>query len=413
MEGAETNNAAAPVAAAALEVLPAIANAASPTWTEGFNVLESVDLTGRQRVRGTLTLNNAAPDADLLGVMPAVANALGPLWTEGDQVLESVDLHGGQRMMNSNIPESTAAWTSATGGNTAVTMTVLGYTSVVVTLNQGTTITGGVVTFEVSDTTAFTNAYAISGIQQGTNSAGVSYTLIANTNAAFLFDVAGWAAFRVRLSTVITGTGTVNVGVAASGGVQGLAVLNTPQVGTTQNIRSSVNLSALGDNQVNENFFADNGGNKNPLAVGNWVYGGAFSGAADAARQGWSKMRTPTVFRTLSATASGNTTIWTPGTGNKFRLLKLFIQVTDNASLTSGGILVIDIQDATTSTNITFSVFVPTTAVTTVIGDGAEIQLDLGQFGILSAAANNTLNVNLSVALITGACRIIAMGTEE
>jgi hypothetical protein len=49
----------------------------------------------------------------------------------------------------------------------------------------------------------------------------------------------------------------------------------------------------------------------------------------------------------------------------------------------------------------------------TVIGDGLEQQLDLGVFGILSAAANNVLNVNLSVALATGNVRIIAMGTEE
>jgi len=62
---------------------------------------------------------------------------------------------------------------------------------------------------------------------------------------------------------------------------------------------------------------------------------------------------------------------------------------------------------------IAFDVFVPMTAVTTVIGDGLEQQLSLGAFGILSATANNALNVNLSAALATGNVRVIAMGTEE
>ena len=183
--------------------------------------------------------------------------------------------------------------------------------------------------------------------------------------------------------------------------------------GAVASFSNSAGQSSGLDNVVNGSVFVTNASAVAPLAVGQEMYGGAFTGAASATLQGWSRARTPTVFRTVSATASGNTAVWTPGSGNKFRLLKLFVEVTDNASLAAGGVLTIDIQDSSTTTNITFSVFVPTTAVTTVIGDGAEIQLDLGQFGILSAAANNVLNVNLSSALASGVCRIIAMGTEE
>jgi hypothetical protein len=93
VQGTLTNNNAAP-STHNFGVLPALANAASPSWTEGDQVLESVDLSGRQRVRGTLTTNNAAPTADNLGVLPAVANAAAPTYTEGDQVLLSVDLTG-------------------------------------------------------------------------------------------------------------------------------------------------------------------------------------------------------------------------------------------------------------------------------------------------------------------------------
>lgn len=94
-----------------LGVLPAIANAVSPSWTEGNQVLESVDLTGRQRVRGTLTHNNAAPDADLIGVMNGLANAVAPTYTEGDLVLQSVDLSGNTRIIGTKANNTAAPTT--------------------------------------------------------------------------------------------------------------------------------------------------------------------------------------------------------------------------------------------------------------------------------------------------------------
>jgi hypothetical protein len=112
-----------------------------------------------------------------------------------------------------NIAESTAAWTSATAQNTTLRLTITGYNRVYVTLNQGSTITGGVVTFEASDTTAFTNAYLVQCEQTQAFAVGSTYTLVATTNQAFDCDVAGAAAFQVRLSTAISGTATVNVGI--------------------------------------------------------------------------------------------------------------------------------------------------------------------------------------------------------
>jgi hypothetical protein len=115
----------------------------------------------------------------------------------------------------------------------------------------------------------------------------------------------------------------------------------------------------------------------------------------------------------VQATASGNTVVWTPGSGNKFRILSLVIQVTANASLASGAVETISFQDATTGMPIAVDVFIPTTAVTAAAGDAFSQTISLGAFGILSAAANNVFNVNLSTALATGNVRIIAMGTEE
>jgi hypothetical protein len=369
-------------------------------------------------VIGTKTNNNAAPGATNVGTLPAVANAATQSWTEGDQVALSTDLNGGLRSMSANIPESTAAWTSATSANSAVTLTVTGYGTVVVTLNQGSTLTGGVVTFEVSDTTAFTNAYAIKGEYLSTTAPAAqyfvnTYTFVASTNVSFTFNVQGWAAFRVRLSTVISGSGTVNVGVAASAGVAGCSTVQVVSNLVNNTILSGNGAAAVADNLANVNFLPSSSAISNPLDVADSVYGGAFSGTANTALQGWSKARTATVFKTVQATASGNTAVWTPGSGNKFRLLKVFVELTDNASLSSAGVLTISFQDGTSAMPIAFDVFVPGTAVTTVIGDGLEQELDLGSFGILSATANNVLNVNLSTALTTGNVRVIVMGTEE
>lgn len=225
--GAKTNNNTAP-GATNLGVLPAIANAATQTWTEGDQVLESVDLSGNLRVKlpndtnygtaGVATLRTASQIGNATGAADFNAGATGAqtLRTSANQGIAAAST-AGWPIIGGNIVESTAAWTSSTTVNTAVTMTVTGYTSVLVTLNQGTTITGGVVTFELSDTTGFTNAYPVDAIEINSPSTiSTTYTLIASTNQAFYVNIRGAVAFRVRLSTVITGTGTVNVGVAAN-----------------------------------------------------------------------------------------------------------------------------------------------------------------------------------------------------
>src|SRR6202790_5005209 len=79
--GTKSVNTAAP-GATNVGTLPAQANAASQAWTEGFQVPISVDLTGRQRIRGTLTHNNATPTSDLIGVMNGLANAVAPTYVE-------------------------------------------------------------------------------------------------------------------------------------------------------------------------------------------------------------------------------------------------------------------------------------------------------------------------------------------
>jgi hypothetical protein len=117
-----------------------------------------------------------------------------------------------------NPSETTAAWTSATANNTVLSVTLPVGTgvlsTVMVTLNQGSTITGGAVAFLASDTIGLTNTYPVYCIVQGAGTGPVSsYTLTATTNIAFQCSLSSFEAFEVKLSPAISGTGTVNVGI--------------------------------------------------------------------------------------------------------------------------------------------------------------------------------------------------------
>lgn len=104
---------------------------------------------------------------------------------------------------------STTAWTSATALNTALSAAVSQRSTVTVSFN-GSSITGGAVTFEVSpDNTTW---YAKAGVRGDAGAFETTYTLT-GANQSWTFAVGGYTNFRVRLSTVITGAGTANVNV--------------------------------------------------------------------------------------------------------------------------------------------------------------------------------------------------------
>jgi len=131
----------------------------------------------------------------LLLALPPLALGQQPVAAQGTGSLNTAD----------------AAWTSGTSGNTAVTLVSnsFAYSSVLVTLVQGTTLTGGVVTFESSiDNSTWVGVQGVN--VTSTTIMGPTYTLAASTNVSFLFSVNA-PYFRVRLSTVITGSGTVTV----------------------------------------------------------------------------------------------------------------------------------------------------------------------------------------------------------
>ena len=131
----------------------------------------------------------------------------------------------------------------------------------------------------------------------------------------------------------------------------------------------------------------------------------------------WDRLRTPNKFFTASvaATATGNTAVWTPTSGKKFRLMRF--QVTaQGLAATATGVVTVTFQDATTQINTgAYDVDVPAIAnVTSGTDNISGGWIDLGN-GYLSAAANNVLNFNISAAGAgtVGTYRINVAGTEE
>ena len=109
---------------------------------------------------------------------------------------------------------------------------------------------------------------------------------------------------------------------------------------------------------------------------------------------GFDRIRTPNVFKTISAvTITNETTIWTPASGKKFRVMGYVLSVG-----TAAGNLTI--RDNTAGSTIFIIPKMPT---------DTPHHINLGN-GILSAAANNVLTAQgASTAVLNG----VVWGTEE
>jgi hypothetical protein len=212
--------------------------------------------------------------------------------------------------------------------------------------------------------------------------------------------------------------GAIASGVADTGNpVKVGGVIRTAQQATkTAGTRGDLTQNALGELvaaiavgtvvadglAANAAVVGDYAGVGRPLAVLRLGWNGASS----------DRLRTPNVFKTATATAAGSLAVWTPAAGKKFRLMAYEIEVTANASLAAGGINTFTWLDAAAAIGLTHSDFEPTTAVTTGEVGYSTGWITLGN-GYLSSAANNVLNLSILTALVTGALRVNAIGTEE
>lgn len=155
-----------------------------PTGTTTQPVSGTVTITpsGTQTVAGNLTNNNAAPAGTLVGAMPAIANAAAPTWTEGRLVLNSVDLGGSLRtvLMNSTIAVTqSGSWSLAANQSVNVAQ-INGVTPL---MGNGVTGTGSPRVTIASDNTAFTVNAAQSGtwtVQPGNTANTTPWLVIGN-----------------------------------------------------------------------------------------------------------------------------------------------------------------------------------------------------------------------------------------
>lgn len=109
---------------------------------------------------------------------------------------------------------STGTWTSATAVNTAVTIATINLNTVTVTMSNTSSMTGGVLTFEVSPDSG-TTWFPIAMARIDSFTVETTYTLSTVANRAWTTSIDAFTNFRVRLSTTISGTGTATVLVAA------------------------------------------------------------------------------------------------------------------------------------------------------------------------------------------------------
>jgi len=275
--GILTNNNAAPVANN-VGSLVALANTAAPSYTDGNQVLLSVDPSGGLRVNvssgtvttvasgtqavsgtvtaiasgtqavsgtvtaiasgtqpttGTLTNNNAAPAANNLGVLPARATTAVPSYTEGNQVLLSTDLTGALRVAGT--------FTSSPSGTQAVSGTVTNVPS-------GTQAVSGTVTNVPSGTQVVTGTLTNNNAAPAATNFGVlsarattavpSYT--EGNQVLLSTDLTG----ALRVVTTSTGTqpvsGTITAVQSGTYAVSG-TVTNVPS--GTQTVTGTVSTS--------------------------------------------------------------------------------------------------------------------------------------------------------------------------
>lgn len=147
-------------------------------------------------------------------VVGSVYNATSPAPTSGQAMAQQADQAGNLRTFPGIALTTLSAWNSSTALNATQTIfTNSGCPAVLVQIDQTTTITAGAITFEVTyDGTNWVTVPANCVLDPSSTSyaqISLPYTLQASTNKPFLVSNNGWQGLRIKLSTQITGTGTV------------------------------------------------------------------------------------------------------------------------------------------------------------------------------------------------------------
>lgn len=223
----------------------------------------------------------------------------------------------------------------------------------------------------------------------------VSQILNGAAPALYRFECAGLAGLRIRAAGNTAATACTWR--AANGG-SGVVTLDNTITQTT-----STPADANGAPNTGPFLTTANGG-----IITFRTYPHHFSGSVP----GWDRVYNPTIFVSAQATAAGNTILYTPNAGRKFRLMRYRIDITDDATLAVAGRLAVKLLDGATDLNQTLIAFVPAAALNTSGLLATTGWIDLGN-GIPAAAVNDLLNINLSAALATGIVNVVACLAED
>ena len=140
-------------------------------------------------------------------------------------------------LSQSQTTAQSAAWTSATSSDTALSLTVTNFSTAILSFNPSGSITGGTLSFEVSDDSG-NNWYPTTAVRADSFTVETTFALNGATKKLWCFDVRGVTTFRVRLNPVITGAGTANLRLQAQAGAGAMAM--TVGQATAANLNATV-----------------------------------------------------------------------------------------------------------------------------------------------------------------------------
>jgi hypothetical protein len=188
-------------------------------------------------VLGNKSNNGGAPGATNLGVLPAIANAAAPSYTEGNQVLLSTDLSGALRVSGSISVGGTTDNSAFTAGSSTGTPALGFYHSTIDTVTDGRAATIAI----TSKRAMMVNLQNASGTEVGTSVTPLQVTL-ANTGAnATAIKVDGSAVTQPVSGTVTANAGTnLNTSALAletGGNLATIAAAHIAQEATTSGVK--------------------------------------------------------------------------------------------------------------------------------------------------------------------------------
>ena len=120
------------------------------------------------------------------------------------------------------------------------------------------------------------------------------------------------------------------------------------------------------------------------------------------------KVRTPTVWKSALISANGSTAIWTSAVGKKWRLMGMQITLVNGTTAAAASLL--KMLDVAADTGIGVQIC---GAALGAVGTSSIIFNASWQNGVLAAATNTALNVNLSSVLAVAGVFVQVWGTEE